>query len=57
MTSTAAPPSAPTSGDPAARRRRPWWALELLPPVLVLTLGILLLRPGHGLWFDELFTA
>ena len=34
-----------------------WSPAELLPPVLVLALGILLLLPGHGLWFDELFTA
>ncbi|WP_448627832.1 hypothetical protein [Geodermatophilus sp. URMC 64] len=57
MTSTAARPSAPPSRDPAPARPRPWWALELLPPLLVLLLGGLLLRPGHGLWFDELFTA
>ncbi|TFV87358.1 glycosyltransferase family 39 protein [Blastococcus sp. CT_GayMR16] len=34
-----------------------WSPAELLPPALVLLLGILLLLPGHGLWFDELFTA
>jgi mannosyltransferase len=31
--------------------------LELLPSALVALLGTLLLLPGHGLWFDELFTA
>ena len=35
----------------------PWSAGELVAPALVLLLGILLLLPGHGLWFDELFTA
>jgi mannosyltransferase len=34
------------------------WSLpELVPPLAVLMLGALLLLPGHGLWFDELFTA
>jgi mannosyltransferase len=31
--------------------------LELLPPLAVVLLGTVLLLPGHGLWFDELFTA
>jgi hypothetical protein len=35
----------------------PWSPRELLPSLLVLVLGIALLLPGHGLWFDELFTA
>jgi mannosyltransferase len=36
----------------------PRWRLgEALPPALLLLLGAALLRPGHGLWFDELFTA
>ncbi|MGY1748433.1 hypothetical protein [Modestobacter sp. SYSU DS0511] len=39
---------------PAGRRWRPW---EMLPPALLLALGTVLLLPGHGLWFDELFTA
>jgi 4-amino-4-deoxy-L-arabinose transferase-like glycosyltransferase len=31
--------------------------VELLPVALLAALGTLLLLPGHGLWFDELFTA
>ena len=31
--------------------------MELLPAALLTGLGALLLLPGHGLWFDELFTA
>lgn len=57
MTATRAdlgPPEA-TPVDVVAPRR--WSPAELLPPALVLALGILLLLPGHGLWFDELFTA
>ncbi|UOY01956.1 glycosyltransferase family 39 protein [Blastococcus sp. PRF04-17] len=54
MTATAlreeAPPARP---EPVLR----WSPLELLPVALILFLGHLLLRPGHGLWFDELFTA
>jgi mannosyltransferase len=34
-----------------------WSPLELLPSLVVLVLGVALLLPGHGLWFDELFTA
>ena len=34
-----------------------WGVPELLPPLLVVLLGTVLLAPGHGLWFDELFTA
>ncbi|TQN42219.1 dolichyl-phosphate-mannose-protein mannosyltransferase [Blastococcus colisei] len=45
---------APEEARPVASR---WSPVELLPPVLVLVLGMVLLRPGHGLWFDELFTA
>jgi hypothetical protein len=44
------------SPAPAAAGLR-WSPLELLPPLLVLALGIRLLLPGHALWFDELFTA
>jgi hypothetical protein len=47
------PPSAHTPAPVAPR----WSALELLPTALVALLGTLLLLPGHGLWFDELFTA
>lgn len=36
---------------------RHWSVLELLPPLAVVLLGTVLLLPGHGLWFDELFTA
>jgi mannosyltransferase len=46
----AAQPVGPAAG-------RPWSALELLAPMLVTALGVVLLLPGHGLWFDELFTA
>ncbi|WP_222270259.1 glycosyltransferase family 39 protein [Modestobacter marinus] len=55
MTSTRLRPGAPPS--PAQETSGRWHPLELLPPLLVLLLGTLLLRPGHGLWFDELFTA
>jgi mannosyltransferase len=34
-----------------------WSPLELLGPLVVVVFGVLLLRPGHALWFDELFTA
>ncbi|CCG04249.1 glycosyltransferase family 39 protein [Blastococcus saxobsidens] len=34
-----------------------WSPVELLPALLVAVLGVVLLAPGHGLWFDELFTA
>jgi hypothetical protein len=46
------PPSpAPQAGPPR------WSAVELLPAAVTLVLGWVLLRPGHALWFDELFTA
>ncbi len=49
---------APTAAPPDVRDTPPRWSpAELLPAALVLALGILLLLPGHGLWFDELFTA
>ena len=54
MTSTAA--RAP-SADALPGRPPAWSPRELLPPLLLLGLGALLLLPGHGLWFDELFTA
>ena len=34
-----------------------WLPVELLPALLLLALGTVLLLPGHGLWYDELFTA
>ena len=46
------PPSGTASATPL-----PWSPLELFPALLALVLGVVLLRPGHGLWFDELFTA
>jgi mannosyltransferase len=56
VTVAALPTRAPTSRPPDASATR-WTPLELLPPLLVLILGSALLLPGHGLWFDELFTA
>jgi mannosyltransferase len=55
MTSVAPRIDAPPSAPPVAVPR--WSPLELLPAALLLLLGGLLLAPGHGLWFDELFTA
>ena len=55
MTATAErSPAPPATPEPGATR---WSPLELLGPLVVLVLGVLLLRPGHALWFDELFTA
>jgi mannosyltransferase len=48
-------PGAPAA--PPAPRAPRWSPLELLPPLLVLLLGVVLLAPGQALWFDELFTA
>ncbi|MGY1743150.1 MULTISPECIES: ArnT family glycosyltransferase [unclassified Blastococcus] len=43
---------------PRAARGRRWAPLSgLLPPLLLVLLGSVLLGAGHGLWFDELFTA
>jgi mannosyltransferase len=56
VTVAALPTRAPTSRPPDSSATR-WTPLELLPPLLVLILGTALLLPGHGLWFDELFTA
>ena len=47
--------AAPAPRGAAAAAR--WSPVELLPAVLVAALGAVLLAPGHGLWFDELFTA
>jgi mannosyltransferase len=43
--------------DAQPSARPGWRLLEALPPALLILLGAVLLRPGHGLWFDELFTA
>ncbi|WP_051516076.1 glycosyltransferase family 39 protein [Candidatus Blastococcus massiliensis] len=56
MTATRADP-APENVAPAVRSGPRWSPVELLPPALLLALATLLLLPGHGLWFDELFTA
>ncbi|MFP5370464.1 MAG: hypothetical protein ACLGI3_06915 [Actinomycetes bacterium] len=45
------------AAEPPAPDRLRWTPLELLPGALLLLLGTVLLLPGHGLWFDELFTA
>jgi len=55
VTSTADRVRAPSAPPPEAPPR--WSPVELLPAVLLVALGLLLLAPGHGLWFDELFTA
>ncbi|MGY1737987.1 hypothetical protein [Geodermatophilus sp. SYSU D00684] len=34
-----------------------WSPVELLPPAVLALLCAVLLAPGHGLWFDEAFTA
>ena len=47
-------PSLPRTREVPAPR---WSVVELLPVALLVALGTLLLMPGHGLWFDELFTA
>jgi mannosyltransferase len=54
VTTTPTTERAPSSTAPPAAR---WSPVELLPPLLLLTLGVVLLLPGHGLWYDELFTA
>ena len=46
-------PPAPPAPAPAPR----WSPVELLPVVVLLALGAVLLRRGHSLWYDELFTA
>ena len=57
MTATGVDLSPAPAAPPAGAAPRRWSPLELLAPALVLVLGVVLLRPGHGLWFDELFTA
>jgi hypothetical protein len=54
VTTTPTTDRAPSTAGAGAAR---WSTLELLPPVLLLALGTVLLLPGHGLWYDELFTA
>ncbi|WP_243697531.1 glycosyltransferase family 39 protein [Geodermatophilus obscurus] len=55
MSTTAERVSAPP--EPVRAPPTPWSVLELVPPLAVVLLGTVLLLPGHGLWFDELFTA
>ena len=57
MTTAVVRDDAPSSAVPGSARGPRWTWPELLPPLLVLLLGAALLLPGHGLWFDELFTA
>ena len=52
---TAAIAPSPTRAAEAGTPR--WSPVELLGPLVVLALGVVLLLPGHALWFDELFTA
>ena len=56
MTATTddAPATRPPDTDVVPLR---WLPVELLPALLLLALGTVLLLPGHGLWYDELFTA
>ena len=56
MSSPATAPARAASGT-ARPAGRSWSALELLPAAVLLVLGALLLRPGYGLWYDELYTA
>ncbi len=53
MTTTATRATAAPEAPPVPR----WTPVELLPPLVLVVLGAVLLAPGHGLWFDELFTA
>jgi mannosyltransferase len=57
VTATRADLSSAPVLPPAEHRPSRWSPVELLPPALAIALGIVLLLPGHGLWFDELFTA
>jgi hypothetical protein len=56
VSSAAATERQPSPARPDGGPAR-WSPVELLPPLAVVALGVLLLLPGHGLWFDELFTA
>ncbi|WP_448638712.1 hypothetical protein [Geodermatophilus sp. URMC 63] len=53
MTTTATRATAAPEAPPVPR----WTPVELLPPLALVLLAAVLLAPGHGLWFDELFTA
>ena len=53
MTTTATRATAAPEAPPVPR----WTPVELLPPLTLALLAAVLLVPGHGLWFDELFTA
>lgn len=55
MTATREHPA--TAAPPDGGRPTRWSPVELAPPLLMVALGVLMLLPGHGLWFDELFTA
>ncbi len=44
---------APALAGPARR----WSPVELVPPAVLGLLCAVLLAPGHGMWFDEAFTA
>ena len=55
--STTVRPRARTEGAVPATPPVRWSCWELAGPLLLLALGTVLLLPGHGLWFDELFTA
>ncbi|TFV63733.1 UNVERIFIED_ORG: hypothetical protein E4P37_14275 [Bacillus sp. AZ43] len=57
MTSAARTSAPPSPAGGRAAPAAPWSPHELLPPLLLLALGTVLLLPGHGLWYDELFTA
>ena len=57
MSTTAERVSAPAPRVAAPASVTRWSVLELVPPLAVVLLGTVLLLPGHGLWFDELFTA
>ena len=57
MTARTTEQAAAAAAEPRRPDRPGWTPLELLPGALLLLLGTVLLLPGHGLWFDELFTA
>jgi mannosyltransferase len=53
--STTADRTAQAPASATATRR--WSPVELIPPAVLVMLCAVLLAPGHGLWFDEAFTA